>query len=161
MYFISQRRSTGEEGGSQSPTSRTPSSRLPYVFVLLFPDSRPLLCFSRYHVNNAVWLPIQILIGSALALSKIKNRVVNRTTPHFPARSLKRHSFDTSKADKCSAVKRALRSSFNVWCGVGLARALFPRFRCAWRPAKFSFLQTGNAIFFLKFQAIMLNFYIC
>ena len=22
---------------------------------------------------------------------------------------------------------------FNVWCGVGLARALFPRFRCAWR----------------------------
>ena len=52
-------------------------------------------------------------------------------------------------ADKCWAVKRALRSSFNVWCGVGLARALFPRFQCAWRPAKFSFLQTGNPIFFL------------
>ena len=42
-------------------------SRLPYVFVPLFPDSRPLLCFSRYHVNHAVWLPIQILKGSALA----------------------------------------------------------------------------------------------
>ena len=53
------------------------------------------------------------------------------------------------RADKCWAVKRALRSSFNVWCGVGLARALFPLFRCAWRPAKFSFLQTGNPIFFL------------
>ena len=54
-----------------------------------------------------------------------------------------------TRADKCWAVKRALRSSFNVWCGVGLARALFPRFRCAWRPAKFSFLQTGNPISFL------------
>ena len=53
-----------------------------------------------------------------------------------------------SRADKCWAVKRALRSSFNVWCGVGLAWALFLRFRCAWRPAKFSFLQTGNPIFF-------------
>ena len=29
-------------------------SRLPYVFVPLFPDSRPLLCFSRYHINHAV-----------------------------------------------------------------------------------------------------------
>ena len=86
----------GETGGSQSPASHTPFSRLPYVFVSLFPDSRPLLCFSRYHVNCAVWLPIQILIGSALALSKIKNCVVNRTTPHFPARSLKWHSFDPS-----------------------------------------------------------------
>ena len=54
-----------------------------------------------------------------------------------------------TRADKGWAVKRGLRSSFNVWCGVGLARALFPRFRCAWRPAKFSFLQTGNPIFFL------------
>ena len=49
-----------------------------------------LLCFSRFHVNHTVWLPI--LIGSTLALSKIKNCVVNRTTPHSPARSLKRHS---------------------------------------------------------------------
>ena len=54
-----------------------------------------------------------------------------------------------TRADKCWAVKRALCSSFNVWCGVGLARALFPRFRCAWRPAKCSFLQTGNPMFFL------------
>ena len=81
-------------GGSQSPASRTPLSRLPYLFVPLSPNSRPLLCFSRYHVNHAVWLPI--LIGSALALSKIKNCVVNRTTSHSPARSLKRHSFNTS-----------------------------------------------------------------
>ena len=57
--------------------------------------------------------------------------------------------FIYSRADKCWAVKRALRSSFNVWCGVGLARALFPRFQCAWGPAKFSFLQTRNFIFFL------------
>ena len=38
-----------------------------------------------------------------------------------------------ARADKGWAVKRALRSLFNVWCGVALARALFPRFRCAWR----------------------------
>ena len=48
-------------GGSQSPTSRTPFSRLPYFLVPLSPDSRPLLCFSRYHVNHTVWL--RILIG--------------------------------------------------------------------------------------------------
>ena len=58
-------------------------------------------------------------------------------------------SYTRTRADKGWAVKRALRSSFNVWCGVGLARALFPPFRCASRPAKFSFLQTGNPIFFL------------
>ena len=51
----------GDREGSQSPTSRTPFSRLPYFFVPLSPDSRPLLCFSRYHVNHAVWL--RILIG--------------------------------------------------------------------------------------------------
>ena len=44
----------GGTGGSQSPASRTPFSRLPYLFVPLSPDSRPLLCFSRYHVNHAV-----------------------------------------------------------------------------------------------------------
>ena len=44
----------GGTGGSQSPTSRTPFSHLPYVFVPLFPDSLPLLCFSHYHVNHAV-----------------------------------------------------------------------------------------------------------
>ena len=72
----------GGAGGSQSTASRSPFSRLPYFFVPLSPDFRPLLCFSRYHVNPAVWLPI--LIGSALALSKIKNCVVNRTTSHSP-----------------------------------------------------------------------------
>ena len=60
----------GGTGGSQSPAYRTPLSRLPYFFVPLSPDSRPLLCFSRYHVNHAVWLPV--LIGSDLALSKKK-----------------------------------------------------------------------------------------
>ena len=82
----------GDMGGHNLPlpVTRSPASRTffcPFV-------SRPLLCFSRYHVNHAVWLPI--LIGSALALSKIKNCVVNRTISHSPARSLKRHSFDTS-----------------------------------------------------------------
>ena len=43
-----------QSGGSQSPASSTPFSRLPYVFVPLSPDSRPLLCFSCYHVNYAV-----------------------------------------------------------------------------------------------------------
>ena len=68
----------GGDRGSQSPASRTPFSRLPCFFVLLSPNSRPLSCFSRYHVNHAVWLPI--LIGSVLALSKIKKCVVNQTT---------------------------------------------------------------------------------
>ena len=45
--------------------------------------------------------------------------------------------------------KRTLRSSSDEWCGVGLARALFPPFRCVWRTAKFSYLKTGNPIFFL------------
>ena len=58
-------------------------------------------------------------------------------------------SFAMTRADKCWSVKRALRSSFNVWCGVGLARAFFACFRCALRPVKFSFLQSGNPIFFL------------
>ena len=44
----------GGTGGSQSPASRIPFSRLPYFFVPLSPDSRPLLCFSSYHVNHAV-----------------------------------------------------------------------------------------------------------
>ena len=88
----------GGTGGSQFPASRTPVSRLPYVFCPFVSRLPPFIVFLPlcYHVNHAVWLPIQILIGSALALSKIENCVVNRTTPHFPARSLKRHSFDTS-----------------------------------------------------------------
>ena len=35
-------------------------SRLPYILSPLSPDSRPLLCFSRYHVNHTFWLPILI-----------------------------------------------------------------------------------------------------
>ena len=35
-----------------------------------------------------------------------------------------------SRAEKGRAVKRAVRSWANVWCGEGLARALLPRFRC-------------------------------
>ena len=41
----------GGTGGWQPPASRTPFSRLPYLFVPLSPDSRPLLYFSRHHVN--------------------------------------------------------------------------------------------------------------
>ena len=93
----------------QYPVLPPPASRLLYSFVPLSPDSRPLLCFSRYRVNDAVWLPV--LIVSALALSKIKNGVVNRNTSHSPARSLKQHSFDTSlhQAAK-SSVFRELQS---------------------------------------------------
>ena len=61
-------------------------SRLP-PFIVFLPLSCKSRCLTPYSDSN---------IGSALALSKIKNCVVNRTTPHFPARSLKRHSFDTS-----------------------------------------------------------------
>ena len=32
----------------------------PVHFSPLSPDSRPLLCFSRYHANHAFWLPILI-----------------------------------------------------------------------------------------------------
>ena len=37
--------------GGGVTTSRFPYSRLPYLFVPLSPDSRPLLYFSRHHVN--------------------------------------------------------------------------------------------------------------
>ena len=52
-----------------------------------------------------------------------------------------------SRADKGWAVKRALRCSFNVWCRVGLARALFQRFRRAWKPAKFFFFANRKSYF--------------
>ena len=42
---------------------------------------------------TSLWKP-SILIGSVLALPKIKYCVVNWTTPHSPARSLKWHSFE-------------------------------------------------------------------
>jgi len=57
-----------------------------------------------------------------------------------------------SRAGKGWAMKRAVRSSSEVWCREGLAQALFPRFRCVWWPAKFTFQQTGNLIFFLSFS---------
>ena len=53
-------------------------SRLP-PFIVFLPLSCKSRCLTPYSDSN---------IGSALALSKIKNCVVNRTTPHFPARSL-------------------------------------------------------------------------
>ena len=87
----------------------------------------------------------------------------------WPARSTGLRTISYPGRIKVGAVKRALRSSFlneersTLKCvmhhtshikmcdafNVGLARALFPRFWCASRPAKFSFLQTGNPIFFL------------
>ena len=76
-------------GGSPSPASCT-------IFFLLSPDSRPLLCFFRYHVNHAVWLPVLIERECFGLVQNKKNCVVNRTTPHSPVWSLKRHSFDTS-----------------------------------------------------------------
>ena len=66
----------------------------PVLFCPLVTRLTPFIVFLLYHVNHAVWLPI--LTGSALALSKIKNGFVNRTTSYSPARSLKRHSFDTT-----------------------------------------------------------------
>ena len=66
----------GGGGGEGGVNKGVTISRLPYVFVPLLPDSSPLLCFSRYHINHAVWLPIQILIESALALSNIKEIVL-------------------------------------------------------------------------------------
>ena len=43
---------------------------------------------------HTVWLPI--LMGSALALSKIKNCVETWTTPHSSAHPLEQHCFETS-----------------------------------------------------------------
>ena len=62
---------------------------------------------------------------------------------------LSRSCTDTNRADKVWAVKWALRSSFNVWCGVGLARALFPRFRCAWEVGEI-FLFANRKSYFLS-----------
>ena len=49
LFDFTRASSVGRTGGSQSP-----ASRFPYIFVPWSPDSRPLLCFSRYHVNHAV-----------------------------------------------------------------------------------------------------------
>ena len=43
---------------------------------------------------HSVWLPI--LMGSALALSKIKNCLETWTTPHSPAHPMERHSSETN-----------------------------------------------------------------
>ena len=58
-------------------------SRLPpfIVFLLLSCKSRCLTPYSN---------------RECFGLSKMKNGVVNQTTSHSPARSLKRHSFDTT-----------------------------------------------------------------
>ena len=68
---------------------------------------------------------LHIVIGSALALSKIKNCVVNQTTLHSPAWLLKRHSFDTSlhhmKKSSVSSIvnyshmEQAPRKIFHGW----------------------------------------------
>ena len=91
-------------------------SRLRYIFYPLSPDSCPLLCLSCYHVNHALWLPI--LIRSALALSKIKKCVVNQTTSHSPARSLKWHNFLRHKFTPHSKIFSVL------WTTVALSELL-------------------------------------
>ena len=65
----------GGTGGSQSPASRTPFSRLPYLFVPLSPDSRPLL-FLPLSCKSRCLTPYSDSIRSGLALSKIKICVV-------------------------------------------------------------------------------------
>ena len=42
----------GGIGGLESPAFRTIFSHLPYFYALLSPDSYPLLCCSRLHVNQ-------------------------------------------------------------------------------------------------------------
>ena len=80
-----------QSGGSQTHGSRYRTlvlfcpfvSRLPpfIVFLLLSCKSRCLTPYSNME---------------CFGLSKMKIAVVNRTTSHSPARSLKRHSFDTT-----------------------------------------------------------------
>ena len=64
-------------------------SRLP-PFIVFLPLSCKSHCLTPYSDSN------RECFDQLASLSKIKNCVVNRTTLHFPARSLKRHSFDTS-----------------------------------------------------------------
>ena len=64
-------------------------SRLP-PFIVFLPLSYKSRCLTAYSDSN------RGCFAQLANLSKIKNCVVNRTTPPFPARSLKRHSFDTS-----------------------------------------------------------------
>ena len=62
-------------------------SRLP-PFIVLLPLSCKSRCLTLYSNREC--------FGQLASLSKIKNCVVNRTTLHSPARSLKRHFFDPS-----------------------------------------------------------------
>ena len=60
-------------------------SRLP-PFIVFLPLSCKSRCLTSYSNREGVLWPSV----------RNKNCVVSRTTPHSPARSLKRHSFDTS-----------------------------------------------------------------
>ena len=77
----------------RSPASRTFLSLGLVSRLLPFTVFLPLSCKSRcltLYSNRECF-------GQLASLSKIKKKcVVNRTTPHSPARSLKRHSFDPS-----------------------------------------------------------------
>ena len=116
----------------------------------------------RYQEQEITWLYITLLFDQTCQMLVLLSfttetnlfsraaRVMSLNSAGGP-QNKKIPSLNTleTRAGRGWAVKRALRSSFNVWCAVGLARALFPHLRCAWRPAKFYFLQTGNPIFFL------------
>ena len=120
-----------------------------YLFGLKFTlrtDHKPLLKIFVPDSANPVLAAARLQSWSLLLSSNHYETEFRSSAEVASADALSRLPL---RADKCWEVKRALRCSFNVWCGVGLARALFPRFRWAWRPGKFSFLQTGNPIFFL------------
>ena len=79
------------QGGSQSPASHTPFSRLPPFIVVLLLSSKSR-CLTPYSDSNRECFGLVQNNNN----NKKNNCGVNRTTPHFPARSLKQHSFDTS-----------------------------------------------------------------
>ena len=119
--------------------------------TLWFQSKRFKLTSSKLHLfanGNSKNLSLQTRFVQITLVSRVCITVSNYPNPSHVYIRLCKHG-KRFLLLKCWAVKRALRSLFNVWCGVGLARALFPRFWCAWRPAKFSSLQTGNPIFFL------------
>ena len=70
--------------------------------------------------TGSSWVSVQ---GTYVRLCSLKPCIPDRTSVH-------------TRAVKGWALKRALRSSSDVWCGEGLARALFPRFRCARRAGE-------------------------
>ena len=118
--------------------------------VLFYFDCLRASYFTVRSIDTMItFLPIFIIFGYITSFTRNIIKTDWHASPFSKFRNREFAKSVLSRADKGWAVKRALRSSFNVWCEVKLARALFPRFRCAWRPAKFSFLQTGNPIFFL------------